>query len=243
MNGSFIIQPMARVAPPSRLDDLVAAALRAFCARGFERTQMADVAAALGVAPGTLYRYVESKDALFHLVIDRALTAPGSAAPPRLPIATPPPGAVEKRLGERVAEALRFPLLEQALARKRVQDPRAELAGVVREFYGRTAAMRLGADLVERSAHERPELARVWFHEARIAFFERLALYVTRRVERGHFRPVPDPAIAARLIVETVTWFARHRHRDPAGAYDDAAAEETVVQFVLSTLTPEEGTP
>jgi AcrR family transcriptional regulator len=231
---------VARSAPADRLDHLVAAALQVFCAQGFERTQMADVARVLGVAPGTLYRYVESKEALFHLVIDRALRDGAVAAPDSLPLPTPLPGATEKRLRERIAEAMRFPRLEQALERRRVNDPRGELEGVVRELYERIAAMRLGATLVERSAHERPELAKLWYHEARHGFFERLTSYVARRIERGHFRPVPDAAVAARLIVETITWFARHRYNDPEAAFDAAVAEDTVVQFVLSTLTPEE---
>jgi AcrR family transcriptional regulator len=231
---------VARSIPADRLDDLVAAALRVFCAQGFERTQMADVARVLGVAPGTLYRYVESKEALFHLVIDRAVRDGPAPAPGSLPLPTPPPGAIEKRLRERLAEAMRFPRLEQALERRRVSDPRSELEGIVRELYQCVASTRLGATLVERSAHERPELAKLWYEEARHDFFERLTSYVERRIERGHFRPVPDAAVAARLIVEAITWFARHRHGDPKADVDDAIAEDTVVHFALSTLTPEE---
>ncbi|CAG0986344.1 hypothetical protein MYXO_02149 [Myxococcaceae bacterium] len=231
---------MARVAPPSRIDDLVAAALRVFARQGYERTQMADVARELGVAPGTLYRSVESKAALFHLVIDRALRRAPLPPPESLPVPTPAPGATERRLRERLAEAMRFPRLEEALERRRVADARAELEGIVREFYEQTAAMRLGATLVERSAAERPELAKLWFREARSGFFDRLATYVRKRVERGHFAKVPDPELAARLLVEAVTWFARHRHGDPDATFDDEAGLRTVLHFALSTLTPEE---
>lgn len=234
---------MARVAPPSRLDDLVAAALRVFARQGYGRTQMADVARELGVAPGTLYRSVESKEALFHLVIDRGLL-PGPLPPPEhLPVRTPAPGATEKRLRERLAEAMRFPKLEEALGRRRVPDPRAELEGVVRELWAQTSATRLGATLVERSAKERPDLARLWYREARQPFFERLAGYIARRVERGHFAPVPDAFLAARLLVETVTWFTRHRYNDPDAALDEELALGSVLHFVLSTLTPEEESP
>jgi len=235
--------PVARSVPAGRLDDLVAVALQVFCCRGYERTQMADVARVLGVAPGTLYRYVESKEALFHLVIDRALREGPLPEPEQLPLPTPSPGATERRLRQRIAEAIEFPRLEQALERKRTSDPRRELEGVVREFYKRSAELRLGADLIERSAHERPELAKLWLREARKAVFERLTLYVSRRVEQGHFRRVPDPAVATRLIVETVSWFARHRHRDPDADFDERVAQDTVLEFVLSTLAPEKAAP
>ena len=56
---------MVRRVPESRLEDLLACATRVFIAQGYRRTQMSDVAEALGVAKGTLYLYVESKQALF----------------------------------------------------------------------------------------------------------------------------------------------------------------------------------
>jgi AcrR family transcriptional regulator len=43
-------------------------ATEVFIERGYKDTQMDDIAAALGVAKGTVYVYVESKEALFDLV-------------------------------------------------------------------------------------------------------------------------------------------------------------------------------
>ena len=59
---------MARSIPEDRLERLVDVATQVFIEQGYARTQMADVAAALGVAKGTLYGYVESKEALFDVV-------------------------------------------------------------------------------------------------------------------------------------------------------------------------------
>ena len=55
---------MARSIPVGRLEHLVDCATSVFIDQGYRRTQMADVADALGVAKGTLYLYVESKEAL-----------------------------------------------------------------------------------------------------------------------------------------------------------------------------------
>jgi AcrR family transcriptional regulator len=41
-----------------RLRELAEAATAVFCRRGFERSQMSDVAKAMGVATGTVYLYV-----------------------------------------------------------------------------------------------------------------------------------------------------------------------------------------
>jgi AcrR family transcriptional regulator len=48
---------------------LIEVATQTFVARGYRLTQMSDVAEALGVAKGTLYGYVESKEALFDAAV------------------------------------------------------------------------------------------------------------------------------------------------------------------------------
>jgi len=48
---------MARTVPDDRLARLVECATQVFIEQGYRRTQMADVAKALGVAKGTLYHY------------------------------------------------------------------------------------------------------------------------------------------------------------------------------------------
>lgn len=60
---------VSRRVPTDRLPSLVAAAAEAFIEHGFERTQMEDIAARLGVAKGTIYRSVPSKEALFAAVL------------------------------------------------------------------------------------------------------------------------------------------------------------------------------
>src|SRR5712671_6077582 len=76
--------------PKARLDDIVESATRIFGEKGYRRTLITDVASDLGIAPGTIYTYVESKDALFHLVIERA--SGGATTRPALPVPTPGPG-------------------------------------------------------------------------------------------------------------------------------------------------------
>ncbi|HET8577924.1 MAG TPA: helix-turn-helix domain-containing protein [Methylomirabilota bacterium] len=231
---------MARSRPPGRLDQIISAGLRVFMDKGYRRTQMADVAQEMGVSPGTLYTYVEGKEALFHLLIDRALLERAATAPLALPVATPPAGATLARLKERLTADARLPGLQSALARRRAADPRAELEAVVQELYALIEKTRLGITLIERSALDLPELARVFYAEVRRGLLDRLRRYLEARIRTEQFRPVPDAAAAARLILEAVAWFAMHRHRDPdpGAAIDDRSARETVVHFIVSTLVP-----
>ena len=59
---------MARQIPEDRLPQLLDAATRVFVEQGYRRTQMADVAAAMGVAKGTLYLFSMDKEDLFEQV-------------------------------------------------------------------------------------------------------------------------------------------------------------------------------
>ena len=118
-----------------RLRELMAAALTVFCRQGFERSQVADVAKAMGVAVGTVYLYVESKEALFDLVVRHASEeSPAWLDGLEIPVPTPPPGATVKYLRGVFGCAMGA----MALSRRgphelaRAVDPRAELEGIVR---------------------------------------------------------------------------------------------------------------
>ena len=145
---------MPRRTPPDRIEELVRCAARVFIEQGYRRTQMADVADALGVAKGTLYLYVESKEALFDLVSRYADAAVPFADPPALPVATPRAGRTLRHVRERV-ESSRVPrALERALARRSTSDARGELEEIVRELYATLEAKRVGIKLLDSSARD-----------------------------------------------------------------------------------------
>jgi AcrR family transcriptional regulator len=61
---------MTRKRPDDRIERLVEIATEVFIAsQGYQRTQMDEVARQLGVSKGSLYLYVESKEALFDLCV------------------------------------------------------------------------------------------------------------------------------------------------------------------------------
>ncbi len=108
---------MARTTPPDRLPHLIACATTVFIDQGYRRTQMDDIATAVGVAKGTLYLYVESKEALFDLVLRCADAAPPLPQFAPLPVPTPPPGATLRYVRERLAQHQPLPTLTAALTR------------------------------------------------------------------------------------------------------------------------------
>ena len=60
----------AKVDKAQRRDEILAAAKAVFADRGFHATTIADVARAAGISYGSIYWYFESKDALFHALMD-----------------------------------------------------------------------------------------------------------------------------------------------------------------------------
>jgi AcrR family transcriptional regulator len=56
-----------------RCEELLDAAARTFANHGFENTEMQQVADALGIGKGTIYRYFPSKEELFLAAVDRGL--------------------------------------------------------------------------------------------------------------------------------------------------------------------------
>lgn len=232
---------MARKTPPDRLPQLIACATKVFIEQGYRRTQMDDVATALGVAKGTLYLYVESKEALFDLVVRRADAEPPLPQFAPLPLPTPKPGATLRYVRERLARNQTLPALTAALARQRVKDARTELAAILGELYDTLSRNRHGIKLLDRSAQDLPELAALWFDNARGGLIATLAHYLEIRMQRKLLRPLPDATVTARLMIEAISFWAVHRHWDPRPqVVEETVARDTVVQFILNALGKEE---
>jgi AcrR family transcriptional regulator len=226
---------MPRSRPPERLDQILQAATRVFARTGLENSKMSDVAAEAGVSQGTLYNYVESKEALFRLLLDRGLGTPPPAST-ALPLRSPSVTSLARRMEDAIAANFALPRLDEALVRRRVADPATELAEVINELYERTLATREAADVLERSARDVPELAAVFYGKVRRALFDRLERLVARRVAGGHYHD-RDPRVVARIIAETITTFARHIYGDvEPPAFDLTAARAVVVGTLVAGI-------
>jgi AcrR family transcriptional regulator len=164
---------------------------------------------------GSLYNYVESKEALFYLLVDRGADPPSDWKPKTWPVRTPTRDRLMKRLRQQIAASFALPQLEAALERQRVPDIRAELEGIVWELYERTEHTRERATVISRSAADLPDFFQLFFVRVRRDLITRLTRYVQRRMDDGYFSSDLDPAVAGRFLLETVTTFARHRYTDP----------------------------
>jgi AcrR family transcriptional regulator len=226
---------MPRPGPEERLASIATAATKVFGRLGYRGTRVTDVAAAAGISSGSVFNYVESKEALLHLVFAHGFGALGDAVPP-LPLRTPLPGETV----ELIRQSLRkvpTPRLRTALVDDAPGDVAAELRSIVEERYDTVAQLWPLLAVIERCAVDLPELERMYFGDVRGRYFEQLVRYLGSRSAQGAIRALHDTALTARVITESIAWFAwkRHEGRD-ALTYDDAAARATVVEFVCSSL-------
>ncbi len=155
---------------------IVAAAEKIFHAHGYAATTMEAVAAAAGVAKGSLYNYFRSKQELFTQLFTETIAA-DEAEVERL--VTEPIPADEKlqRLVDNV-----FVQLERYTA----------IGALVLEFWATAARQQHKGELAEM------------FEQMFSRWRRRIAAIVTQGIESGLFRAEIDPDVAASLIVAVV---------------------------------------
>ena len=226
---------MVRVPPVERLRAVAEAATMVFGRQGYRGTRTADVAAAAGMSSGSVFTYVESKEALFHLVFAQGFGLFADGAPP-LPIATPAPGATVELIAQHLRRAP-APRLRAALGEARPPDVRAELVAIIEERYDLITGLWPLLAVIERCAVDLPELDAPYFGRVRRGYFAQLARYLEMRSDEGLIRHVDEPEITARIIIETVSWFSWKRHGDrDASTFDEDATRRTVTEFVCTSL-------
>jgi AcrR family transcriptional regulator len=228
---------MARPIPPDRFAALIDAATATFVAQGYSRTQMQDVADAMGVAKGTVYAVVSGKDALLLACVRFADGLEPAPDPSSWPLPSPSTGELVELVARRLGE------VDQLALRDVADGPAGETAVemdlVVSDLMRRLVKHRRAIKLVDRCAPELPELAELWFGDGRFQLVTELRDYLGRRAEHGLLRDGTSPGhwdVVARTIVETCALWAVHLEWDPAPAKFRTSQSIEDVARTLSAL-------
>lgn len=144
--------------PEARHDEIIAAATEVFGTAGFARTKLEDVARTAKVSKGTLYRYFDSKEALFRAMV-RANVVTVLVA------------------GEEFIRA------HQGSSRTLLELLIRRMWSTMRE----PAMARIGR-LVHSELHEFPELARFYFAEVILRGRRMIQSVLDRGIASGEFR-------------------------------------------------------
>jgi AcrR family transcriptional regulator len=239
MSHSFIITPMRRVNIEVRMEELIRCATRVFCEKGYQQTQMADIARAMGLSAGTLYLYVEGKESLFDLVVRHGVEGVEKQIPSDFPIPNPKPEETLAYLQKVLTERGQWPNLKTALKARRAKDPRSELQDILQELYSLMLRNRWGLILLARSALEFPGLAELFIKGLRKQLIEDLTQYISTRAKAKQFLLTGDANISAVFINETIAWAALHRMCDPEfSSIPDEQMNTTVVKALVNSFAP-----
>lgn len=206
---------MPRTRPPGRLAALAEAAAATFVTHGYARAQVEDVADELGVAKGTVYGYVSSKETLFALAVaygDRPQDLPADLELPLDLGDLPGPAQVvaERLAGE--VEGMRL----VAAARAPGADAADEVEQIARDLLVRLGRHRVVIKLVDTCARDFPELAELWFGGGRWAQVDLLSGYLEEQADAGRLHLPGEAPLVARTIIELCAMWAVHMHWDPA---------------------------
>ncbi len=221
-----------------RLRELVDAGFDVFCRQGFERSQVADVAKVMGVAVGTVYLYVEGKEALFDLVVRHTtMEDPEWLDTIEIPVSTPEPGSTSAFLSEVFGREGQWPKLESALKKKKAEDIRTELTEIVQEQYLLMKKHRRGLVLLLRSALEYPGLAEVFVLGLRKRLLTTLQRYIELRAKTGQLAAPKNVLASAAVLTQTIAWANLQRPFDPGlTSVTEQAAEDATVDMLVNGL-------
>ena len=231
---------MVRTRTSERLRRVLESALGTFLELGYRGTKLQEVAERAGVSVGSLYSYVENKEALFELVLLTALHQP-----------PPPVGSLPYKsahgpdhiswVWERLQAFAHFPKLEAAAAREEPPtDALAEFEEVLREIWAWQSHYWRAIELIERCAKEWPDLHILYYRQFRRGAFAQASALIERRMAQGVIRRYPDAPTALRVIVENIAFFAMHRHiRPDSASLDEDTSRETVIRLLVTGFTPE----
>lgn len=186
-----------------------------FVTHGYARAQVEDVADELGVAKGTVYGYVSSKEALFALAVAYGDRPEDLPADPELPLDLEDFPAPEQVVAERLAgevEGMRL----VAAARDPSSDAAGEVEEIARDLLVRLGRHRVVVKLVDTCASDFPELAELWFGGGRWAQVDLLAGYLEDQAGAGRLHLPGDTALVARTVIELCAMWAVHMSWDPS---------------------------
>ena len=172
----------------AKLDAILAAALDVFVEKGFADARLDDVAARAGVAKGTIYLYVTSKEALFEALVHTGIA---------VPIET-----IEEKV-------LALDLPAEATLRMLFTFLREEVLGTRRREIVR---------LILSEGGRFPEIAAVYHREVLSRGMRLLRRIAERAVERGEFRSdelarFPQLAVAPGILA--IIWTSLFQHLEP----------------------------
>lgn len=213
---SYVYHPlMARHTPSDRLEKLISVAAETFVRNGFQRTQMDDIALALGVSKGTVYRSVDSKESLLAAVLEfgdtpELLPSGGRIEAASLDSILTSVGGGLKRATGRLELASAVGSAETSIGFDRRGG---QVESIAIDYFQMMARHRVRIMVLDTCASEIPVLGTNWYQSGRYAVVDLWTEYLEQH--RAELRLTLEGDVVARSIVELTTIWAVKMPWDP----------------------------
>ena len=230
-----------RSIPEDRFDELLTAATAVVRRAGLPAHPDGRRGRALGVAKGTVYTYVASKEALLDCVLRHA-DRDGA----RRDAGAPAGGDARPARDARGLARARYPRRRPA-ARCAPRSPASGSATCAPSSSSCSASSTTPSPAIAPASSSStaarptsPSSRSSGIRAGRRDALSLLARYLDARSRRGRLRRFDDLEVAARLVLETLVFWAVHRHWDPSPQIvDEVSARQTVLAFLTAALVKE----
>lgn len=197
-----------RVMPKNRIRDIVRAAGDVFSRRGYRLAQMEEIAREAGVSKATLYYYFKSKIHLFYYLFENGVPDENELISPPVDVAPISEGDLLEMLKSRLKKRSRLASISNFLKGEPEDiDVEGEVAQILREMWELFERNQVQIVILEKSAFEFPELARVYDKYARQQVLRQLEQYLASRARLGVIRRPNSIPATARFMLETLALF------------------------------------
>lgn len=179
---------MARTKTEARREAILAAAKEVFQEVSFDRASMDEIAARVGSSKATLYRYFNTKEALFQELVGRMANEFG--------------GQTMSFLYKSIGVGAGAELPREAMDAISLLDPARDVEQTLKEF-GRHALrhfhtpQRFAAARMLIAASADPEIGRLFYEQGSLRAMQLTAEYFASLIETGQIRK-SDPVVVAR---------------------------------------------
>lgn len=192
----------------TNLTEIADAAVSYITRHGFKQTQMAGLARQIGVSAGTLYTYVDSKEALLGLAAAFLIHEESLPDMP-LPVKAIPTATLATQFVELAEERGQWPVLKKAIAEADTRPTTLQAIG--RELFQLVSTYHRSVLFLDRLANELEEFAPVHMDRVRGGFIgDVVTLLQTAGAPHDPFAL----GIIARAANEGISWSAMHRHHE-----------------------------
>jgi AcrR family transcriptional regulator len=180
-----------------------------FIEYGYRQTRIDDIAMEMEIPKGTVYRYAQSKEALFWLAL-RWAGQTFSARPHRSrPIPAPSKRSLQRHVLRRLEDILAAPGLIAPTTPLPLEEARAEFRAALAGIYARLFEHRTAIRLIQRCAHEHPSLQDLYLRPRKKPAVARIAQFLA--AHREYLWRHSDPAVLARVSYAAVAFLAVYR--------------------------------